>query len=501
MIPNQATRTSTATTTFVRKTTWPTLDHLWGIATVTLLALRVQLTSIAPNDFWWHIATGRLIVQSGRVPTVDQFSYTQAGQPYVNQPWLAQVLMYAGYQVGGAALLELFQAILIGGAFGLLYLVCLSEAGPRVATLATLTGALVAMDNWQIRPQTYAVPLFIVTLAILDKWRRTGRAALWALPLLMLIWVNLHGTFTLLIALCGLTWLGAIIERLWHKRGRSSYDIGMLTLWSGVALLMTFVNPRGWGIWRYVAGLLGNRAVSQLVTEWASPLTMISEPMTIIFFGVLLLFGLLCVWRWRSLELTDVLIVLPFALLALQSVRNILWFGIVIAPIAAKLLAVHKQESRRRVESVLLNRLIAGLLISLLLVTLPWWKEALGLPPELGLLLSPQTPVAAVEQLRALPQRPQRLFHENGFGSYLIWAAPEGRVFVDPRIELYSYEQWRDYITLGQGKDVDALAQKYGIDGWLVNPATQRDLIPTLDGNPHWQRVFATDEAVYFAPR
>lgn len=484
---------------------WPTLDQLWAIATVALLALRVQLTPIAPNDFWWHIATGRLIAQTGRIPTIDQFSYTQAGTPYFNQPWLAQLLMYGGFQLGGAALLELLQALLIGASFGLLYMLCRREgAGPRIATVVTLAGALVAMDNWQIRPQTYAVPLFILSLSILLAWQRGDRAPLWALPLIMLVWVNLHGTFTLLLALGGAVWLGSIAERGLRERGATQSPIPSpqpLVFWGGVTLLATLANPRGLSIWQYVAGLVSNQAVSELVTEWAAPWRDLSSPMTIVFFMMLAAFAALTARRWRRLTITDALLVLPFLALALQSVRNILWFGIVVTPIAARLLAVPPRPRPRRTQIVLLNRLIAGLLTGLLIATLPWWKEGLGIPPALGNLLSAQTPIAAVNRIADLPQRPQRLFHEMGFGSYLIWAMPDQQVFVDPRIELYDHAQWLDYIELGQGKQIDGLVARYGFDGWLLNPQTQSDLIKALDRNPRWQRMFATDDAVYFGPK
>jgi len=485
-----------------RRRAWPSLEQLWGLTAITLLALRVQLTPIAPNDFWWHIATGRMIVQSGEIPNVDHFSYTQYGQPYYNQPWLAQLLMYSGYRLGGAAMLELLQALLIALSFTLLYLLCRRDgAGPRVAAVVILAGALVAMDNWQIRPQTYAVPLFTSTLTILWTWRRGEYAPLWALPLLMLVWVNLHGTFMLLIVLCGSVWLGTAIEQLRNHTKAVWRRHIELALWSSLALLAILVNPRGLGILRYVAGLLSNQSVSELVTEWASPLRHIDEPMTIVFLSLLTGFVVLAMWRWRRLSITDVLLVLPFAVLALQSVRNILWFGIVVIPVASRLLASSAPPRRRRVEIVLLNRLIAGLLALLLVATLPWWKEKLNLPPTLGRLLSSQTPVLAITRLRELPQQPERLYHEMGFGSYLIWATPDQPVFVDPRIELYPYDQWHDYITLGQGKEIDGLVKKYGFDGWLVNPETQADLVQALDEHPAWQQAFATDEAIYFGPK
>jgi hypothetical protein len=245
---------------------------------------------------------------------------------------------------------------------------------------------------------------------------------------------------------------------------------------------------------------LGDRAVQQLVTEWASPLEDLRSPITIVFLALLGTLASMMVWRQQRVVLGDVLLLLPFMVLALQSVRNILWFGIIAAPIAARLLAVHRPAAKRT-EVVLLNRLVAGLLAAMLIATMPWWKEALDLPPKLGSLLAPQTPTDAVAQLRALPTRPHRLFHDIGVGSYLIWAVPEQHVFVDTRIELYSYEQCRDYITLIQGRDIDVLSSRYGFDGWLVNTDEHAKLATALDAHPNWQRIFTTHDTVLFGPR
>jgi hypothetical protein len=268
-----------------------------------------------------------------------------------------------------------------------------------------------------------------------------------------------------------------------------------------VAVLATLVNPRGVGIWGYVAGLLSNRSVGDLVTEWASPFRVINEPMSWIFFGVFAGVVAILAWRRRYVRLTDLLMLLPFSALAFQSVRNILWFGIVAAPICARLLSAKARPAQRPIGVVFMNRLIAGLLVLMVLGTLPWWKEALDLPPAVGNLISVETPVAATAELRARGLQPRRLFHEMGFGSYLIWSAQDLRVFIDPRIELYPYEQWRDYIVLGQGREVDALAQKYGFDGWLLDTEQQAGLVAVLDQHPGWQRVFSAEQSVYFAPR
>src|SRR3982750_3321322 len=102
-----------------------TLDHVWLAVALMLIALRPLLTPIPPNDFWWHMATGRTIIAQGAIPVLDSFSYTQAGQPFFNQGWLAQLLMYGIYQLGGIPLTYIVQALVIALAYGLLLRLCL----------------------------------------------------------------------------------------------------------------------------------------------------------------------------------------------------------------------------------------------------------------------------------------------------------------------------------------------------------------------------------------
>src|SRR5688572_26263705 len=85
--------------------------HVW-IALI-LIALRPLLVSIPPEDFWWHMAMGREIVQTGQVPTIDHFSYTQDGAPYYVQNWLAEVFLYGMHQLGRIELILFVQSIVI----------------------------------------------------------------------------------------------------------------------------------------------------------------------------------------------------------------------------------------------------------------------------------------------------------------------------------------------------------------------------------------------------
>ena len=45
-------------------------------------------------DYFWHISAGKLIAQTGSVPSTDPFSFTWSGQPWTPHEWLSELLMY-----------------------------------------------------------------------------------------------------------------------------------------------------------------------------------------------------------------------------------------------------------------------------------------------------------------------------------------------------------------------------------------------------------------------
>lgn len=508
--------------------TVPTLDHVWIVAALALIALRPLLTPIPPHDFWWHLATGRIIVEQGMIPVTDSFSYTRTGLPFYNQGWLAQALMFVIYRAGGLALILLVQAAVIALAYGLLLRLCVVRTGRLRLSVGLLLLATLPLsfDNWNVRPQSYAFPLFVGFLAILTEYRLGRSNRLWLLPLLMALWVNIHGTFVLGLALIGFTGAGLVLEALRRApdadgaaepdpgahRSRRAALFGLraarplpalvpLIAWGAATALAVLCNPRGLGVLGYVRNLVGSNAVTTLVTEWAPPT--IRDAGGVIFFLFLIGCGAVLIYARRRPDPTDLLLFGAFLWLALGAVRNIVWFGFVATPLLAAqtaTLLAPPRAVRRPAGSPALNAVLIGVLLLLLALGLPWVKPAL-LPPSVGALLMEDTPVAAVAAMRAQPDRPAHLFHAMGYGSYLIWAAPEQKVFIDPRIELYPYDQWRDYINLGQANNVAELLNKYDIDGLLLSKSEQAPLIAAMRADPAWRLRYEDANTIYLTRR
>jgi hypothetical protein len=489
-VPSVATgqRTRAARRTLVR------LDHLWLALVPLMVALKVLLTPIAPHDFWWHLAYGRTIILEGAIPTLDAFSYTRAGAPYFDQPWLAQVLMYAGYQLVGAGGLQIVQALLVAASYSLVIVFGHGwGAATRVAVCAALLAAVTAYDNWQVRPQTYALPLWIAAIMMIERWRRTGRTP-WLLVPLVATWANLHGTWTLPLVLGGILFV-AEGWATWHGTGRrSAGELIRMGATLAAATLATLLNPHGVGLWGYVTSLLGNRAVSELVTEWAPPRLPTTNGM--VFFASLVVVAVTLWVRRRSVPLATWLALAAFGGLALSATRNIIWFG----PLAALLLAPlwEARPAARRRESPVLNSMLLLVLVLPFALVVPPIRDSL--PPRLGATLDTDTPVEAVAQLGRLSDPPRRLFHDSGFGSYLMWAMPAQPVFIDPRIEHYPIEQWYDYINLGNGEQIATISARYRFDGFLLHPVNQRSLLQALRRDPAWRVVIDTGTAVLVQP-
>lgn len=476
----------------------PTLDQVYIAAALMLIALRPLLTPIPPHDFWWHMANGRVIVETGTIPQVDLFSYTRAGEPFFNQGWLAQLLMALLHQIGGLPLIIVAQALVLTLAYGLLLRLCILHTNRVRLSVAILLLATLPLsfDNWTVRPQTYVFPLFAGFLTVLTEYRLGMARRLWLLPLLMALWVNMHGSFVLGLALIGIVFVGEAIRR-WREWGvlTKALDTSLIG-WGAAASLATLLNPRGVEVLGYVTNLIGSSQVTELVTEWSPPT--IRDINGAIFFLFVIVTALVMIYARSRPDPTALLLFGAFLWLALGATRNIVWLGFVATPLLATQAAtLLPPPSPRRFQGVpAMNAALIGLLAILLLIGSPWVKPAL-LPPEVGALMAKGTPVEATRALQSLPQRPRRLFHAMSYGSYLIWAAPEQKVFIDPRIELYPYEQWRDYILLGQGADVETLLAKYAIDGMMLSVEEQKPLLEYVRARPdRWREAYADEETV-----
>ena len=472
----------------------------------------VNTHPIRPYDFWWHIAVGKEIVNSGTIPTIDVYSYTETGQPYPSYQmfWLMEIVMYGIYKTGGPALVIFIQSVMITSAYFVLFWICkLTSSSWRIAAVSVLFAAALGLNDWNVRPQGITFLLASLFLLAIYQYRKDAHWEwLVIIPVCMLIWVNSHGTFIIGLVLVGIWWgqeIWTIIRhRIFIKQPVEFRPVVVSGITFGMTLVICLFNPRGLGIINYLQTLTSNSAVQNLVTEWAPP--NFGTWMGVLFFCGLIGSALLLILSPKRPDFFQLTTFLVFGILGLRTSRGSVWFGLVMAPIiAAHLAAIVKRYQKtdkhpgNEEGSRLLNIVFFVIVIGMGLISLPWLKSNLPLPSEKAGLLSSETPVLATQFLLE-ENLPGRLFNSMSFGSYLIWAAyPKYQVFTDSRIELFPEDVWLDYLKISNAEgNWEELLGSYGVNTLLLSPIEQPALVKAAMESGEWEIVYQDASAILF---
>lgn len=488
------------------------LDHLYTIAALAIGGFVVSLLPIVPHDFWWHMAIGRDIARTGTIPRVDTYSWSMpANTPFVYQSWLSEVIFYRVYSLGGLSAIVWLRNMLFVASLTVLGLEAHRRSGSwRLAALAVAGVTALILNNLTMRPQSLSWLPFVLTWALLGSYRAGQVRARWllAIPVMMVLWVNLHGAFVLGIVLVGLTALGESL-RLLLQQGRVAASYPARVLWGILLLtvLATLANPLGPGVFGYVRTLLASSPVQSLVIEWQPPDVMSTSG---IFFVLTLL---LCAGLWlrgrTPIDLPDLLVWAGLLWLAAGGVRSIIWWAMVAWPIIAGLLSHNGAQRTRRAPARLADTVLALLLLMLPLSVQPPFKGLWSLPPLFaglgrsvpdGSLISKATPVQATGWLQQHPLPPgSRLFNDLGYGSYLIWALPATAVYLDPRIELYPLAQWLRYKRITAACTYNRELRDLGVTHLMLDRNGEQELITALETDSAWQQLYDDPQSIIYA--
>jgi hypothetical protein len=468
------------------------------LATLLVGAVFVVARALDINpDFWWHVKVGETILATHRWPTVDPFSFTVAGQPWLAYEWLGDVLFasvarVAGLQGLAALLIVLSSAILLA-----LYAYATLRCGnSKAGFVAAATLLVLASQAFTLRPQMLGYLFLILTLTALERFRQGKPGALNCLPLLFLVWINTHGSWViglgtiLVFWVCGLKEfrVGDVQSRRWARN--ESIRLGFVFL---LCLAVIPITPYGSRLAAYpfeVASSLPLNVAN--VSEWRS--MPFNELPGKLFLALLVgFFVVRTVFRatWR---LEELVLFLGGAVMACLHVRFLLLFVPFFAPVLAAVLARWVSAYDRAKDHFVLNGLLMAGAVALMIVYFP----SRGRLEE---TVAQQSPVRAVEYLRQHPV-PGPMFETYEFGDYLVWSmAPGQKVFIDGRGELYERGGvFADYVHIaGLRPGALGVLRAYGVRSCLVR--RDEPLVTVLAALPDWQQVYSDDLSLVFVRR
>ncbi len=492
-------------------------------AALFLLVVASATFKISTYDVWWHLAYGQLIFETGEIPRSDVFSFTAAGAERTDHEWGFQALVYGLYLLGGSGLLIVAKALWLAFVALLVHRFAHRQTGlsPGAAALALVPFVLAGHNRYVLRPEILSLGFAVILATALFRRRpasspRRGASAtlkdLWWVPLLFVVWANLHGGLIVGIVILALCLAGRAVEHLWARwRHTPAVEDGRPTLPTLLALLLLslaggLLNPffhRVYGVSFHITSLHESGIFHNL--EWQPP----RWPDHWLFFTLVAVSVLLVGARWRRPCWPALLNLAFVAFIALNYVRNLAFFGL-LAPIFLTAVIGARSApgegapgegapSWRDRLSDLLPAPITAAVLALLAVSFlagnPRFATGFGVDER-------RLPVAAVDFLD-LARPPGQVLNAHAFGGYAIWRLyPDRRVFIDGRDDIFAGLRARLAGAVVDSRLWTELLDEYQIGHTLLEylPRLEEVRIPEASGGP--PRISLRPYAVnHFPPR
>ena len=452
---------------------WLDLPHFFTIAIfVTMLIAAIQ--PVTDPDFWWHVTTGNWILSHHAVPRTDLFTYTVSGHRWITHEWLSEVLLSTLYAVGRLPLESLALGAITAAGFFLVYRAIDRRVNFVIAGLMLALGVAAANPIWGPRIQMFTFALTALTYLWVKRFCEGRDRALYFLPAVMLLWVNLHAGFVVAYAVVGIALLVEGFRYLARRPGAMPVDrLKVMAAVLVASVAVAIVNPNGWDIYLYPFQTGGSPEQQRLIVEWFSPNFQMSQIWPFEAMVFLIVGGLALA---RRIEPRQFLLLLLGLGLALHSVRNLSFFMLVAVPA----LADYAQQARERLPWHWPRRRprasIATFSANALMVLLLCAVVALASVPSLvqrvdGKLVAKDFPIKAADFLLQHPA-PGHMLNVYGWGGYLIYRlyshTPTQPVFIFGDAALDGDQLLHDYSHLQSlGSDQAQLLARYQVN-WVI---------------------------------
>jgi len=443
-------------------------------------------------DLWWHIKIGQDIARTLHWPTNDPYSFTVRGTPWMAYEWLGDVMIgfVARFGLQALALMLIVLASLI--TIALYYYASLCAKNSKAGFVASVLVAVFAVGNFNLRPQMFGALFLATTVIVLEHFRRGRSKPLCIFPPLFLVWVNTHGSWIVGLAVIAVTLLSGLFEFeigsveavRWTRRQRIQLELALLG-----SLAVIPITPYGTKLATYPFLIASSIPLGvSYVMEW------FPMPFDIFwgkFFLMLLVgsFALQLIYRFKF-RLQHWILAIGGTAMACLHVRFVLLFAPFFAPILSVMLSQWLDKYRPEKDKFVLN----AVLMSAGAFAIVWYFPSRA---ELQQALEKQYPVKAVNYLREHPM-PGPMFHNYGYGGYLIAYLPERPVFIDGREDLYEFEGvMGDYLQASWLKPAAfSIFRFYGIRTCLLDRV--EPLAQVLRELPGWRLVYSDEKSVIY---
>jgi len=451
-------------------------------------------------DFWWHIAAGKNILDSGAIPSVDPFGVYDAnnvwGQTILKSQWLGQVMLYSVYSWFDLNGIIYLRAGLLTLCLAIVYLRCRLAGTASVYGLAiTALAGMAILQHTGERPQLFSFVYFSIIFLLLDSYLRSGkRWLIYSIPIVMLLWSNTHGGSVLGEVALGLFGVCYVIESRFKNGHFNTPEIKLMSLIVSLSAVVLVLAPNGFTTFEHIIALESN-PIKGRTSEYTSSIELWQSAMfywAFIITTLLSLPGFINKTYWKQGVL-----VLAIGIVSVTAYRYIPLFVLMAAPYVAASLG--RMLNIFKLPMITVN--LSVLLIALVFLGYGFQQKRVF---QHGMLES-KFPVGAVEFIKANNLQ-GKIFNTMNWGGYLIWnlsgettVFADGRMLDPKRIVPYTHILWAtpEGQRFFNQEDFDMVLVPYG----NVFTRERYPLLGKLQNLPEWQVAYQDTLGLLFVRR
>lgn len=437
------------------------------------------------SDTGWHIRSGETIIQTGKLPRTDPYSWSRQGSEWLAWEWSADVILGIAHIRGGLPGVTLLYLALLSICSWLWFRLTWAAGGDFLLSCVLASPMLSTVNlHWLARPHIFGWLLLLAWVwcaerpPIRSRWWHAVAAFLAGSA-----WANLHASFFLLPATAVLYAIGYWLRPLlWTVEPDADFRAARwFAVVATTAAAGSFLNPYGWLLHQHVFSYLTNRELLERIGEFQS--FNFHNPGSIQILLALAIAGIGAVFALDQGRLGRFFLLGGMCLLALRSARGLPLVALLL-PLANGSITegLRKMELRPWIRGKVDGFLAYGRNLRaldspfrgyawapLMLLAAGWilWQPSLhartGFPPE-------EFPVLAASAVEGLPGS-ARLFAPDKFGGYLIYRFQgERKVYFDGRSDFYGVRFMKRYI--------DFVQVRPGWDGMIETEGFTHALVP-----------------------
>ncbi len=498
-----------------------------AFAILVFLASSYKVTG--DDDFFWHLATGRYIVENKVVPDTDIYGFATQGVEWIPFEWGWDVLTFGLYNIAGYNTILVFRSLAFVFIFFLYFqLLRKFKVNSFISFIVLFTLLVAIMDRLSPRPHiiTYIFFVTIVNFLVSFKYIDRGKYArrLYLLPLIFLVWGNMHmGVLAGGLFLFVFTVSETVIY--YKPKKFSTNEIKPLSLshlkliWivSVLSAFVLFLNPHGIQTYIYAYGHTKMKML-ETVNEWRSPFdSFFGSGFVVLLYKIFLFGGLLILaYAYVKKDLLFALVYVVFFFYSVRAIRFTVDYELIIVfffTVTLNYFAARLSSSKMwgQIFTFLLyhNSVRAVLILFTVYICflVPSGKiyESMRYYRVFGWGINDEfIPVQLFDFMKEnnITGKPYNHF---GTGGYLVWNFPDQKNFIDSRnLNDDIFGEYNSIMSKMPG--FERKIEKYNFDYVIyLDPDLirrpndlQKIAVSYFSRNPDWKLVFWDDKSMLF---